>query len=122
GRPTSCCTPPRRSSPWSSWRWGCGTRPCSTSSSPEHSHHGTTGAGTMADILTLHRNSGTTRRHRVGEDEVAELVRQHGLAGLVRPASQHTVEPDGVGQRVLPTLAELRSLLPGGGLRRGATV
>lgn len=76
----------------------------------------------MADILTLHRNSGTTRRHRVGEDEVAELVRQHGLAGLVRPASQHTVEPDGVGQRVLPTLAELRPLLPGGGLRRGATV
>lgn len=76
----------------------------------------------MADILALHRNSGTTRRHRVGEDEVAELVRQHGLAGLVRPASQHTVEPDGVGRRVLPALAELRPLLPGGGLRRGATV
>jgi hypothetical protein len=78
----------------------------------------------MADILTLRRNAGigTARPRRIGEGEVAELVRQHGLAGLVRPASQHTVERDGVGQRVLPVLAELRPLLPDGGLRRGATV
>jgi hypothetical protein len=43
------------------------------------------------------------------------------LAGLVRPASEHT--PDLLGsQRVLPVPVELRPLLPAGGLRRGTTV
>lgn len=74
----------------------------------------------MADILALRRTV-APRRSGVG-GEVAELVRRHGLTGLVKPASQHVVEPDGVGQRILPVLPELRPLLPGGGLRRGSTV
>jgi hypothetical protein len=75
----------------------------------------------MADILTLHRSAGATQRAQVGAGAVAELVRRPGLAGLVRPAS-HAVEPDGVGQRTLPVRPELRTLLPGGALRRGSTV
>ncbi len=42
-------------------------------------------------------------------------------AGLVRPASQHTADSLGA-QQVLPVPAELRPLLPAGGLRRGTTV
>jgi hypothetical protein len=76
----------------------------------------------MAEILALRRTSTTGRRERVGGGEVADLVRRHGLVGLVAPASQHVVEPDGVGQRILPVLPELRPLLPGRGLRRGSTV
>jgi hypothetical protein len=50
-----------------------------------------------------------------------QVVRAAGLAGVVRPASEHA--PDVVGaQRMLPVLPELRAVLPGGGLRRGATV
>ncbi len=65
----------------------------------------------MAKILTLKRPTDT-----------AELVRAHGLTGLVRPASAHIPRPDGVGERVLPVLPELRALFPAGGLRRGSTV
>lgn len=43
------------------------------------------------------------------------------MAGLVRPASEHTTDSLGA-QRVLPAPAELRPLLPAGGLRRGSTV
>jgi hypothetical protein len=50
-----------------------------------------------------------------------QLVRAAGLAGVVRPASEHTSASMGA-QRVLPVLSELRALLPGGGLRRGATI
>ena len=74
----------------------------------------------MADILALHRTPAAPRRPGSGGGEVAELVRKHGLVGLVKPASEHVVEPDGVGERILPVLPELRTLLPGGGLRRGA--
>jgi len=76
----------------------------------------------VADILALHRTPAAPRRPGSGGGEVAELVRKHGLVGLVKPASEHVVEPDGVGERILPVLPELRTLLPGGGLRRGATV
>jgi hypothetical protein len=50
-----------------------------------------------------------------------ELVRATGLAGMVRRASDHAAGEDG-SLRVLPVAAPLRGLLPGGGLRRGATV
>jgi hypothetical protein len=50
------------------------------------------------------------------------LVRDAGLAGLVRPASRPAGEAGAGGDRVLPVLPELRHLLPGGGLRRGSTV
>jgi hypothetical protein len=53
----------------------------------------------------------------------ARLIRDAGLAGLVRPASTHAGEIAGTGSdRVLPVLPELRHLLPAGGLRRGSTV
>ena len=42
-------------------------------------------------------------------------------AGLVRPASEHAADTLG-SQQVLPVPAELRPLLPAGGLRRGTTV
>jgi hypothetical protein len=54
---------------------------------------------------------------RIDED----VVRRAGLAGLVRPASEHAVRALSA-ERALPVLAELRGLLPGGGLRRGATI
>jgi hypothetical protein len=98
----------------------------------------------MADILTLrHRSgsghsgsgragsvgaagsvggSGRAGSGRVGAAGLAELVRSHGLTGLVRPASAHAPHPDGVGERILPVLPELRPLFPAGGLRRGSTV
>ena len=50
-----------------------------------------------------------------------QMVRAVGLTGIVRPASEHTTEAIGA-TRVLPVLSELRALLPGGGLRRGATI
>ena len=65
----------------------------------------------MAKIFTLRRPT-----------DVADLVRSHGLTGLVRPASAHVPHPDGVGERILPVLPELRGLFPAGGLRRGSTV
>jgi hypothetical protein len=81
----------------------------------------------VADIIALRRRTG-----RVGatvpeagaevDGGLATLVRAHGLTGLVRPASAHVAEPDGVGERVLPVIPELRRLLPAGGLRRGSTV
>jgi len=65
----------------------------------------------VAKIFTLRRPT-----------DVADLVRSHGLTGLVRPASAHVPHPDGVGERILPVLPELRGLFPAGGLRRGSTV
>ncbi|GAA0732390.1 hypothetical protein Drose_29530 [Dactylosporangium roseum] len=50
-----------------------------------------------------------------------QVVRAAGLSGVVRPASEHTTEIVGA-TRMLPVLSELRGLLPGGGLRRGATI
>ncbi|WP_432829449.1 hypothetical protein [Dactylosporangium sp. CA-092794] len=50
-----------------------------------------------------------------------QVVRAAGLGGLVRTAGEHGAE--GVGStRTLPVLSQLRALLPGGGLRRGATI
>jgi len=70
----------------------------------------------VAEILTL------THRKIRNRSTVAELVRSHGWAGLVRPASAQAPRPDGVGERILPVLPELRGLFPAGGLRRGSTV
>lgn len=82
----------------------------------------------MADIIALRRRTGGVGA-AIGSEagaeaggELATLVRASGLTGLVRPASAHIAEPDGVGERVLPVLPELRGLLPAGGLRRGSTV
>src|SRR4051794_15568277 len=50
-----------------------------------------------------------------------QVIRTTGLNGVVRPASARTTGEAGA-ERVLPVLAELRGLLPGGSLRRGATV
>ncbi len=69
----------------------------------------------MAQILTL-------KRRTVSTGGLSELVRSHGLTGLVRPASAHVLRSDGVGERILPVLPELRGLFPAGGLRRGSTV
>jgi hypothetical protein len=53
--------------------------------------------------------------------DAGQIVRDAGLTGLVRRGSEHA--PGEVGsERLLPVLPELRSLLPGGGLRRGATI
>lgn len=49
------------------------------------------------------------------------VVRAAGLADLVRPGSAHGLDELG-SQRVLPVRPELRPLLPGGVLRRGATI
>src|SRR5262245_5859995 len=75
----------------------------------------------MADIIALRR---TTQRRHSGNTSagVAELIQVRGLAGLVKLASPDTGGPDGVGERTLPVLPELRALLPAGGLRRGSTV
>jgi hypothetical protein len=55
-----------------------------------------------------------------------ELVRSAALAGLVRSASEYAdgTDPEGASgvHRTLPVLPVLRNLLPGRGLRRGATV
>jgi len=69
----------------------------------------------VAQILTL-------KRRTVSTGGLSELVRSHGLTGLVRPASAHVLRSDGVGERILPVLPELRGLFPAGGLRRGSTV
>jgi hypothetical protein len=75
----------------------------------------------MADIIALRR--ATQRRHSGNASAgVAELVQTRGLAGLVKLASADAGGPDGVGERTLPVLPELRTLLPAGGLRRGSTV
>jgi hypothetical protein len=50
-----------------------------------------------------------------------KLVRDAGLTGLVRRGSEHALDAVG-SERLLPVLPELRPLLPGGGLRRGATI
>jgi hypothetical protein len=50
-----------------------------------------------------------------------QVVRAAGLGGVVRTASGRGAEAV-ASTRVLPVLAGLRDLLPGGGLRRGATV
>jgi hypothetical protein len=76
----------------------------------------------MAEIIELRRTPAAARRAGAAGAGVAELVRASGLAGLVKPASQHVAEPDGVGERILPVRPELRGLLPAGGLRRGSTV
>ncbi len=51
--------------------------------------------------------------------QAAHLLRTAGLTGLVHRASERA-EPDP--GRTLPVVPGLRPLLPGGGLRRGATV
>jgi hypothetical protein len=71
----------------------------------------------VADIVALRR-----RTRPDGAAGLAELIRSRGLTGLVRPASAHVPRPDGVGERILPVLPELRGLFPTGGLRRGSTV
>jgi hypothetical protein len=61
------------------------------------------------------------QEQRGGSGPVHKLAGLVG-AGMVRPASEHTAEA-GIGAgKVLPVLAGLRALLPGGGLRRGATI
>jgi hypothetical protein len=70
----------------------------------------------VADVVALRSRPGP------GGGRLAALVRAHGLTGLVRPADSYAVEPDGVRERILPVLPELRGLLPAGGLRRGSTV
>ena len=54
----------------------------------------------------------------MGGEAALQLVRDAGLDGLVRRGSEHTLDELG-SQRLLPVLADLRPLLPGGGLRRG---
>ncbi|WP_373313844.1 hypothetical protein [Planosporangium flavigriseum] len=49
------------------------------------------------------------------------IVRAAALTGTIRRASDHAAEAFG-SERLLPVLPELRALLPGRGLRRGATV
>ncbi|MGC9667317.1 hypothetical protein ACNTMW_12260 [Planosporangium sp. 12N6] len=49
------------------------------------------------------------------------IVRAAALTGTIRRASDHTAGALG-SERLLPVLPELRALLPGRGLRRGATV
>jgi len=50
-----------------------------------------------------------------------QAIHAAGLAAVVRTASEHAAGEVNVG-RVLPVLPELRALLPGGGLRRGALI
>ena len=86
--------------------------------------------GSTARAVTVVRGARTPRRIDrlasglpVDERRAAglQVVRAAGLAGVVRPASEHVPEVVGA-QRMLPVLPELRAALPGGGLRRGATV
>jgi hypothetical protein len=49
------------------------------------------------------------------------IVRAAALTGAIRRASDHAADALG-SERLLPVLPELRALLPGRGLRRGATV
>jgi hypothetical protein len=57
----------------------------------------------------------------MGGNAALQLVHDAGLNGLVHRGSAHAFGELG-SQRMLPVLAELRPLLPGGGLRRGTTV
>jgi hypothetical protein len=57
----------------------------------------------------------------MGGNAALQLVHDAGLDGLVHRGSEQAFGELG-SQRMLPVLAELRSLLPGGGLRRGTTV
>jgi hypothetical protein len=52
--------------------------------------------------------------------EASSRLAELRAAGLVRQASEHT-GPTGI-DRLLPVVAQLRPLFPGGGLRRGSTV
>jgi hypothetical protein len=54
--------------------------------------------------------------------DLAGLLASTGLAGLVRPATGGLIDAAPGVDRLLPVLPGLRSLLPGGGLRRGSTV
>jgi hypothetical protein len=94
----------------------------------------------VADIVALRRRVDKPERYpvRVVESPALEapaaaetrpprdltgLLRQTGLAGLVRPATGADPEPaPGNIGRILPVLPGLRRLLPGGGLRRGSTI
>lgn len=90
---------------------------------PRHDPHQSTGAATEDRVLTATGRRAVDLGAAVGRAAtVTALTRTPGLAGLVRPATgrQGTVADDV--DRVLPVLPELRPLLPGGGLRRGATV
>jgi hypothetical protein len=81
-------------------------------------------AGLSGAVRTLGQ-PGPARAVAPGRLSVAdgglELVRATGLTGVVRRASDHAVGELGT-ERFLPVVTELRGLLPGGGLRRGATV
>ncbi len=70
----------------------------------------------MADIVALRR-----KIERTGGTPQAdpEVVGTAALATMVRPAAAQ--QSTGI-DRLLPVLPELRPLLPGGGLRRGATI
>jgi hypothetical protein len=57
----------------------------------------------------------------MGGGAALRLVQEAGLTGLVRPGSEHALGEAG-GERLLPVLPQLRPLVPGGGLRRGAVI
>jgi hypothetical protein len=57
----------------------------------------------------------------MGGSAALRLVRETGLTGLVRRGSEHATGEMG-SERLLPVRPDLSSLLPGGGLRRGATI
>ncbi|MEV8516670.1 hypothetical protein [Dactylosporangium sp. NPDC051484] len=60
-------------------------------------------------------------RSSAGGGAGLQVVRAAGLGGVVRTASGHGAAETG-SIRTLPVLSGLRALLPGGGLRRGATI
>ncbi|GGM80485.1 hypothetical protein GCM10007977_097450 [Dactylosporangium sucinum] len=77
----------------------------------------------LSDLSAYHRQDraeGGQPRTPRRIDRLA-VVRAAGLSGVVRPASEHAAEV-GTATRTLPVLSGLRALLPGGGLRRGATI
>jgi hypothetical protein len=80
----------------------------------------------VAGLAALRTRTGRSGRAAAEASDPAPavaLVRSIGLAGLVRPASEHAAEAAGRAvERMLPVLPELCRLLPGGGMRRGTTI
>jgi hypothetical protein len=75
-------------------------------------------------VAGLSEATRTSAAARPGGDRAGKglaIVRAAALTGTVRRASDHSAGELG-SQRLLPVLPELRELLPGRGLRRGATV